>query len=369
MTSGGSAAKPPSTPGGTPNFTVPPPGYGTAPPGHPPPPGLDTGPYQQAEGYNPEAPSISVAVPPPGYNRPPPPSAVGSVSAPRHPPPMWTQQPPPGMFLSQPPTSVGAPLPVPLPVPLPSGMMGPRPGAPAGRELITLADAPDGGAPRTVLAAPIPMPSMIPYRPPAIGAKRPFGMGPGGPGMIGGQGGPRVPTPYDKNNCTLEVRRIPSHLNKISKLDEHFSQFGQVVNMQVSSVSISCLEITKNLKCDFAFQTRYDNDPEAALVTFANRQQAVAAYKSTAPILNNRFIKIFWHDKEAAAEAAASNNMTGPPASGKPSIKDRLGAPPAGSGQLPQPMSGPGDTSMKYRGPPQAVDEDGTHRVSNFLLL
>lgn len=227
---GGSAAKPPSTPGGTPNFAVPPPGYGTAPPGvHPPPPGLDTVPYQQAEAYNPEAPSISVAVPPPGYSRPPPAAGVGTA-APRHPPPMWAQQPPPGLYLTQPPTigaaTAGAPLPVPLPVPLPTGLIVQRPGAPTAQ--IGVADSSDVGSARTVLAAPVVIPSTIPFRP-TIGGKRQFGMGPGMPG----QAGPRGVTPYDKNNCTLEVRRIPSHLNTISKLNEHFSQFGQVVNMQV----------------------------------------------------------------------------------------------------------------------------------------
>ncbi len=44
------------------------------------------------------------------------------------------------------------------------------------------------------------------------------------------------------------------------------------------------------------FQVRYEGDPEAALITYATRNQAQAAYKSTAPILNNRFIKVFWHN-------------------------------------------------------------------------
>lgn len=105
---------------------------------------------------------------------------------------------------------------------------------------------------------------------------------------------------------------------------------------------------------------RYENDPEAALVTYATRQQAVSAYKSTAPILNNRFIKIFWHDKDAAAEAGASGTAGGAP-SGKPSIKDRLGAPPNAQGPLPH-----GD-SLKYRAPPPAADEDGNHRVSGLF--
>lgn len=36
-------------------------------------------------------------------------------------------------------------------------------------------------------------------------------------------------------NRTLQVRKIPSELNNIAKLNEHFGQFGQIVNMQVKN--------------------------------------------------------------------------------------------------------------------------------------
>ncbi|VDK67180.1 unnamed protein product [Onchocerca ochengi] len=86
-------------------------------------------------------------------------------------------------------------------------------------------------------------------------------------------------------NRTLQVRKIPAELNNIAKLNEHFGQFGQIVNMQVC----------------------FEGDPEAALITYANRYEAVAAYKSTVPILNNRFIKVFWHSTNGQA-----NNITAP---------------------------------------------------------
>lgn len=35
-------------------------------------------------------------------------------------------------------------------------------------------------------------------------------------------------------NTKLLVRQIPSELNNISKLNEHFSKFGTIVNLQVS---------------------------------------------------------------------------------------------------------------------------------------
>lgn len=34
-------------------------------------------------------------------------------------------------------------------------------------------------------------------------------------------------------NTKLEVRRIPPELNNITKLNEHFSKFGTIVNIQV----------------------------------------------------------------------------------------------------------------------------------------
>jgi len=45
-------------------------------------------------------------------------------------------------------------------------------------------------------------------------------------------------------------------------------------------------------------QVGYDGDPEAALVSFASRAQASAAYRCSEPLFNNRFIKVFWHNPD-----------------------------------------------------------------------
>jgi RNA-binding protein 26 len=82
---------------------------------------------------------------------------------------------------------------------------------------------------------------------------------------------PRVYT-----NCSLEVKRIPKEQNNISELNSHFVQFGKIINIQIN----------------------FDNDPEAALITFSAPNEAYAAYKSTEAVLNNRFIRVFWHNKE-----------------------------------------------------------------------
>lgn len=77
-------------------------------------------------------------------------------------------------------------------------------------------------------------------------------------------------------NCSLEVKRIPSSQNTISDLNSHFVQFGKIVNIQIN----------------------FEDDPEAALITFSSPHEANAAYKSTEAVLNNRFIRVFWHNKE-----------------------------------------------------------------------
>jgi hypothetical protein len=83
--------------------------------------------------------------------------------------------------------------------------------------------------------------------------------------------GPRSKNPA---NCSLELKKIPQGLNSITHLNNHFSKFGKTVNIQVN----------------------YEGDPEAAIVTFSSHAEANAAYRSTEAVLNNRFIKVFWHN-------------------------------------------------------------------------
>uniref|UniRef100_A0A1A9WUA2 C3H1-type domain-containing protein n=1 Tax=Glossina brevipalpis TaxID=37001 RepID=A0A1A9WUA2_9MUSC len=82
--------------------------------------------------------------------------------------------------------------------------------------------------------------------------------------------GPRVPS---MQNCSLELRKVPRGLNTIAHLNNHFAKFGKIINIQIS----------------------YDGDPEAAIVTFSTHAEANVAYRSTEAVLNNRFIKVFWH--------------------------------------------------------------------------
>lgn len=96
--------------------------------------------------------------------------------------------------------------------------------------------------------------------------------------------GPRI-----QQNCSLELRKVPRGLNSIAHLNNHFSKFGKIFNIQIS----------------------YDGDPEAAIITFSSHAEANVAYRSTEAVLNNRFIKVFWHspgnsnNANAATDAAA----------------------------------------------------------------
>nr|XP_060621143.1 RNA-binding protein 27 isoform X1 [Anolis sagrei ordinatus] len=74
-------------------------------------------------------------------------------------------------------------------------------------------------------------------------------------------------------NTKLEVRKIPPELNNITQLNEHFSKFGTIVNIQVA----------------------FKNDPEAALIQYSTNDEARKAISSTEAVLNNRFIRVLWH--------------------------------------------------------------------------
>lgn len=97
--------------------------------------------------------------------------------------------------------------------------------------------------------------------------------------------GPRAGGQPLKNpaNCSLELKKVPRGMNNISHLNNHFCKFGKIVNIQVC----------------------FEGDPEGAIVTFSSHAEANAAYRSTEAVLNNRFIKVFWHSGNSGAAPAA----------------------------------------------------------------
>ena len=73
----------------------------------------------------------------------------------------------------------------------------------------------------------------------------------------------------------------------------------------VLSFTLSCLywiKISARVQYEVTallmFQVSFEGDPEAALVTYSSNAEAAACYRSSEPVFNNRFIKVFWHNKE-----------------------------------------------------------------------
>ncbi|GMR41864.1 hypothetical protein PMAYCL1PPCAC_12059, partial [Pristionchus mayeri] len=201
----------------TSSYSVPPPGYNPLPT-NPPPPGVE------GVGYNPEAPGMGMS----DFSVPPPPIPVAAG---------WRQPNPYGM-----PPQVGYEPSGSIPVdPHNGGMMGGMGGIMRGR-----------GRGR------------------GRGGFHPYGRG----GLVGGE---RVAKEGALEQSvaarTLIVKKIPAELNNISKLNEHFEQFGSITNMQV----------------------HYERQPDTALITFSSRFEATKAYKNPEPIFNNRFIRVFWY--------------------------------------------------------------------------
>uniref|UniRef100_A0A3Q1GNA2 RNA binding motif protein 26 n=1 Tax=Acanthochromis polyacanthus TaxID=80966 RepID=A0A3Q1GNA2_9TELE len=91
-------------------------------------------------------------------------------------------------------------------------------------------------------------------------------------------------------NAKLLVRQIPPELNNISKLNEHFSKFGTIVNLQVSAC----------------------NDPEGALIQFASPDEAKRAMQSTEAVLNNRFIRVHWFRDDGSDGQGQSHTQQQP---------------------------------------------------------
>lgn len=52
----------------------------------------------------------------------------------------------------------------------------------------------------------------------------------------------------------------------------------------------------------FNAQVAYQGDPEGALIQFATHEEAKKAISSTEAVLNNRFIKVYWHREGSAPQ-------------------------------------------------------------------
>ncbi|TRY98315.1 hypothetical protein DNTS_027904 [Danionella cerebrum] len=141
--------------------------------------------------------------------------------------------------------------------------------------------------------------------------------------------------PYPLGNTKLVIQMIPPELNNISKLNEHFSKFGTIVNLQVA----------------------YKNDPEGALIQFSCPDQARRAYESTEAVLNNRFIKMQWyredtsrhmHNKPWPSVQFTQHSAETTP---QPSVKDRLGPMPTAHPEPASSSTSPNPSKITVREP------------------
>lgn len=144
-------------------------------------------------------------------------------------------------------------------------------------------------------------------------------------GDVGGMGkrkmpinsrlGPRVNNL--QNNCSLELRKVPRGMNTIAHLNNHFAKFGRIVNIQVT----------------------YEGDPEAAIVTFSTHAEANVAYRSTEAVLNNRFIKVFWHSSNGEGMGKDENAASPNPLNGRKSSQYHLNNTPTSNTTPSQPSA------------------------------
>jgi RNA-binding protein 26 len=107
----------------------------------------------------------------------------------------------------------------------------------------------------------------------------------------------------------LAVRNIPPELNTITHLNGHFSRYGNLINVQV----------------------QFEGDPGSALVTYGNGDEANSAFATSEAVMNNRFIKVFWHKDMG-------------------SLKDRLGNPNMADKQLTRTITNDGETTGEAEG-------------------
>ncbi|KAI6182880.1 hypothetical protein M3Y97_00428200 [Aphelenchoides bicaudatus] len=101
------------------------------------------------------------------------------------------------------------------------------------------------------------------------GFGRGFGRGRG----RGGRFGHYSERVQPNKSTTIEIRHVPPEVNKLGIIHNHFEQFGDITNIQIS----------------------FDGCPDTALITYAKMPDAQKAMKSEKPILDNRFIKVSWH--------------------------------------------------------------------------
>merc|ERR1719219_2613340 len=83
------------------------------------------------------------------------------------------------------------------------------------------------------------------------------------------------------------VKNIPTGLNTIAHINNHFARFGTLVNVQI----------------------HFENDPGSALVSFAHPNEATAAMNCPDAVFGNRFIKMFYNYQGSSPAAPVRERL------------------------------------------------------------
>ncbi|KAF5799674.1 putative transcription factor C3H family [Helianthus annuus] len=101
--------------------------------------------------------------------------------------------------------------------------------------------------------------------------------------------GKNVPKHSQKAQCTLFVNGIPLQQNKRETLLSHFHKFGEVIDIHIPS------------------------NGERAFVQFSRREEAEAALMAPDAVMGNRFIKLFWANRDNIPVNGTISGYTVPP--------------------------------------------------------
>ncbi|KAK1410093.1 hypothetical protein QVD17_36626 [Tagetes erecta] len=100
--------------------------------------------------------------------------------------------------------------------------------------------------------------------------------------------GKNVRKPSQKAQCTLFVNGIPLQQNKRETLISHFHKFGEVIDIHIPS------------------------NGERAFVQFSKREEAEAALMAPDAVMGNRFIKLWWANRDNIPINGTINGYTMP---------------------------------------------------------
>lgn len=140
--------------------------------------------------------------------------------------------------------------------------------------------------------------------------------------MQGGNGngnGKSVRNPSQKAQCTIFVSGVPLQQNRRESLISHFKKFGEIINIFIPP------------------------NGQRAFVQFSKREEAEAALAAPDAVMGNRFIKLWWANRDNVPLNGTNSGSTVPP------------IPPRGSSALPNSTISPAPANVPPSDHPKPV--------------